>query len=87
MAKIHKVFPAFYNGISEQISELMTDTQCKDMTNCIPDIVKGLTKRPPARFVAEDSTLSATSQVIHTYDRGEDNESYIFVATDDSNDP
>ena len=42
--KIHKVYPPFYNGISEQINELSNDTYCRDMINCVPDIVKGINK-------------------------------------------
>ena len=79
MAKVNKIFPSFYNGITEQPPEVSLDTQCQDMVNCIPDVVSGLTKRPPLNFVTSNQLLDA--KVIHTYDRGEDDEEYIFYAT------
>lgn len=61
MAKVNKVFPSPYNGISEQIPEMMLDTQCLDMVNCVPDLILGLTKRPPAIWVTRIPGLSTGS--------------------------
>jgi len=58
MAKVNKVFPSPYNGISEQIPELMLDSQCLDMVNCVPDLILGLSKRPPAIFKTRIPGLS-----------------------------
>ena len=83
MPKVHKVYPPFFNGVSEQSPELILDNQCKEMNNCVPDIVVGLTKRPPAvtqktyDFATYPEFTTAT--IFHTYDRGEDNEEYLFV--------
>jgi len=87
MAKVNKIYSSFYNGISQQIPELMHETNCKDMLNCIPDLVLGTTKRPPANYVTKDDTLPVDSKIVHTYDRGEDDEEYIFVGTGDVDDP
>lgn len=91
MAKINKVYPAFYNGVSQQSPELALDSNCKDMTNCIPDIVRGLRKRPPLKYKTKRDFATypemETATVFHTYDRGEDNEEYILVNTNDSNNP
>ena len=91
MSKINKFFPAFFNGVSQQSPELVLDNQCKEMTNCIPDIVRGITKRPPATFVtSKDYTTypeMETATVFHVYDRGEDDEEYIMLQTDSASEP
>lgn len=87
MAKINKVYPSFFNGVSQQAPELILDNQCKEMVNCVPDLVQGLQKRPPAKFVARRAFSSfpfmETAKVFHTYDRGEDEEEYIMLETPD----
>ena len=91
MSKINKVYPAFFNGVTQQNPELALDSQCKEMTNCVPDLVKGLTKRPPTKFqrVLNNSEVSYadTATIFHTYDRGEDDEEYIMLETGETSDP
>lgn len=91
MAKINKVYPAFFNGVSQQSPELVLDNQCKEMVNCIPDIVQGITKRPPLRYVTsrgfDQYPEMENASVFHTYDRGEDDEEYIMVNVDDESAP
>jgi hypothetical protein len=91
MSKINKVYPAFFNGVSQQSPELVLDNQCKEMVNCIPDIVKGITKRPPLKYVTsrrfDQYPEMENASVFHTYDRGEDDEEYIMVNVDDADDP
>jgi hypothetical protein len=91
MPKINKVYPPFFNGVSQQQTELILDNQCKEMINCVPDLVAGLTKRPAAKFsAARDFDTYPTLEnatVFHTYDRGEDLEEYIFLENDDPDDP
>ena len=85
MAKINKVYGAFFNGVSQQNPELALDNQCKEMINCMPDVVRGIKKRPPAVLTKhQDSTTNpqlADSYVFHSYDRGENNEEYLMMAT------
>lgn len=85
--KIHKVYPSFYNGVSEQSAELSLDNQCKEMINCVPDLVKGLHRRPPAVYKQHQTVFNSGTKIFHTYDRGEDSEEYIFLATGDYNNP
>lgn len=91
MAKINKTYAAFFNGVTEQGAELALDNQCKEMINCLPDIVRGIRKRPPSVYVTHQTPATnpniATSRVIHSYDRGEDDEEYIVVATGSGTDP
>lgn len=86
MAKVNKVYASFYNGVSEQVPELILDTNCKDMVNCLPNIVYGLKKRPPLKFKS-NLTYRANGKLFHSYDRGEDNEEYLMIATGDYNTP
>ena len=91
MPKINKVYPPFFNGVSQQNPELVLDNQCRQMINCVPDLVTGLQKRPPVKFksVRDYATYPemVNAKVFHTYDRGEDNEEYIFLETFDAADP
>jgi len=91
MPKIHKVYPPFYNGVSQQNPELILDNQCKEMVNCIPSVVEGLLKRPPVNhqktITFADQPEMADGKVFHTYDRGENDEEYIFVETSDYDNP
>lgn len=87
MPKVNKTYPSFYNGVSQQSSELILDNQCRDMVNCIPDLVLGLSKRPPVRYSTSSGSYLASAKIFHTYDRGEDNEEYIFLQTNVYNDP
>ena len=91
MAKINKVYGAFFNGVSQQNPELALDNQCKEMINCMPDVVRGIKKRPPAVLTEhQDITTNpemATSYVFHSYDRGENNEEYIMMGTGSATDP
>ena len=75
MPKVSKTYSAPYNGISEQSDELVLDVQCKDMINCIPDVVLGVQRRNGTKYVA---TLASTFRPFHSYDRGEGNEKYII---------
>ena len=91
MPKINKIYPSFFNGVSQQSPELMLDNQCREMVNCVPDIVQGLTKRPPVLHTRTMDFVTyptlETAKIFHTYDRGEDNEEYIFLATSDATAP
>jgi hypothetical protein len=90
MAKINKVYPSFYNGVTQQSPELTLDNQCKDMVNCVPDLVRGLRKRPPALFTTRRDFATypemENAKIFHTYDRGEDEEEYILLETLDKAD-
>ena len=85
MAKINKVYPPFFNGVSQQNPELVLDNQCREMINCVPNLVQGLQKRPPLKYVTRRDYATypemETARVFHTYDRGEGTEEYIIMET------
>lgn len=59
MAGITQTIPSYIQGISAQPDELKKPGQVVDMLNAIPDVSRGLIKRPGARLVApltDDST-------------------------------
>lgn len=85
--KIHKIYPSFYNGVTEQPPELALDNQCKEMINCVPDLIKGLHRRPPVTYKQHQTIFNVGTKIFHTYDRGEDNEEYIFMYTGDYTNP
>lgn len=87
MAKISKLYPGFYNGESEQMDELILDTQCREMINCIPSIISGLKRRNGTTSVIDLNELSLASNIFHTYNRGEDDEEYVFIKTTNSSNP
>ena len=86
MPKVNRVYSSFYNGVSEQVPELMLETNCKEMINCIPNIVYGLKKRPPLKHY-NSLTYRENGYIFHSYDRGEDDEEYIMIATGNYNEP
>lgn len=86
MPKVNKVYASFYNGVSEQVPELILDTNCKEMINCLPNIVYGLKKRPPLKF-KNNLTYRTNGKLFHSYDRGEDDEEYLMISTGDYDTP
>lgn len=86
MPKIEKTFPSPYGGISEQSTELMLDTQCVDMVNCIPDVVLGTQRRNGTKFVGKNE-LGLGDKVFHFYDRGEGEEVYFMCLEDSTTNP
>ncbi len=78
MASITQTIPNFYGGISKVPDSAKGQGQVKDALNCIPDINKGLSKRPGARRVGTSTLSNATSDGswFHYY-RDEAEGSYI----------
>lgn len=91
MSKLNKVYGAFFNGVSQQNPELALDNQCREMINCIPDVVRGIKKRPPANLVTFQDINSnpdfLVSYIFHSYDRGENDEEYMMMATNNPVEP
>lgn len=79
MPKVSKTYSAPYNGISEQNDELVLDVQCRDMVNCIPDVVLGVQRRNGTEYIA---ALNPAFNPFHSYDRGEGDEQYIVGIQD-----
>lgn len=75
MAKVSKTYSAPYGGMSEQNDELVLDILCKDMVNCLPDIILGVQRRNGTEYIG---TFPKAVKLFHNYDRGEGNERYLF---------
>ena len=53
MTSVSQIIPNFVQGINEQPDELKKPGQVRDAVNCIPDVTKGLVKRPGYELLAE----------------------------------
>ena len=78
MANIRQTVPSYSAGISEQPDHLKFPGQVKDAINAVPDITKGLFKRPGARRVGTDklTNLQNGGSFFH-YFRDENEGSYV----------
>ena len=78
MASVTQTIPSFTGGISEQPDQLKFPGQVKDVTNAIPDITRGLYKRPGAKRVGTTPLANVQSggSWFH-YHRDEEEGSYI----------
>ena len=89
MPLISTSFPNLNGGVSQQPPSQRLDNQCEAQENAIPQVIGGLTKRPPTEFVGElkKSGGAATKlggDFIHFIQRDE-NEKYILgIETDGS---
>ena len=78
MASITQTIPNFFGGISEVPDSQKGQGQVNDALNCIPDLNRGLYKRPGARRVGTSPLANATSDgVWFHYYRDETEGSYI----------
>tara|TARA_Y100000994_G_scaffold37146_2_gene27992 strand:- start:10698 stop:13601 length:2904 start_codon:yes stop_codon:yes gene_type:complete len=78
MPSITQTIPSFTGGLSEQPDQLKFPGQVKDVQNAIPDITKGLYKRPGAKRVGVDPLPNvATGGSWFHYHRDEEEGSYI----------
>ena len=78
MASVTQTIPNFFGGISKVPDSQMGQGQVKDALNCIPDLNKGLYKRPGAMRVGTAPLSGATSTgVWFHYYRDETEGSYI----------
>ena len=78
MASVTQTIPSFTGGLSEQPDQLKFPGQVKDVQNAIPDITKGLYKRPGAKRVGTDPLPNvATGGSWFHYHRDEEEGSYI----------
>jgi len=78
MASVTQTIPSFTGGISEQPDQLKFPGQVKDVTNAIPDITRGLYKRPGAKRVgtAPLANVQSGGSWFH-YHRDDEEGSYI----------
>lgn len=71
-------------GISQQPDRIRLEGQCTLQENFLPDVVRGLTRRPSTYFVKKlsDTAFSPLAKY-HAYDRG--NEAYMVALEPDTN--
>ena len=78
MASVTQTIPSFTGGISEQPDQLKFPGQVKDVVNAIPDITRGLYKRPGAKRVGTTPLANVqTGGSWFHYHRDEEEGSYI----------
>ena len=78
MASVTQTIPSFTGGISEQPDQLKFPGQVKNVVNAIPDITRGLYKRPGAKRINSQPLPSvATGGSWFHYHRDEEEGSYI----------
>ena len=78
MASITQTIPQYSLGMSEQPDQLKFPGQVTEVTNAIPDLTKGLFKRPGAKRIGTDklSNVQSGGSWFH-YFRDETEGSYI----------
>lgn len=78
MSAITQRIPDFFGGINEAPDQYKGQGQVRDAVNCIPDLTRGLYKRPGAKRIGTTSLAGATSSShwFHYY-RDETEGSYI----------
>lgn len=70
-------------GVSQQPDRIRLEGQCTLQENCIPDVVKGLTRRPAANLIGRLSAGISSLCKMHDYDRGD--EAYFMHIEPNSN--
>lgn len=80
MALVSETIPALWGGISQQSPASRHVTQCDDMVNCLPSIVRGLSKRPPLEHVATITQMDGDAKA-HFMHR-DANEQYVAIFGD-----
>ena len=67
MAGVTQLIPNYVLGISEQPDELKLPGQVVDLKNGMPDVTRGLIKRPASQLVASISPNSGTLSWFNIY--------------------
>lgn len=71
-------------GVSQQPDRIRLEGQCTLQENAIPDVVKGLTKRPATLHVNKIADVMVSEKCkFHSYDRGD--EAYFMLIEPNSN--
>ena len=82
MAGITQTIPTYWGGISEQPDELKKPGQVTEAINIIPDVTKGLLKRPGSKLIGGD--INAQESKWFSYYRDETEQYIGQVARDGS---
>ena len=81
MASVTQQIPNYIFGISEQPDELKSPGQVRDCVNALPDVTRGLVKRPGTETIATltGGTTDSKTHWFHIY--RDENEQYIGKVT------
>jgi hypothetical protein len=80
MTSVSQIIPNFVQGINEQPDELKKPGQVRNAVNCIPDVTKGLVKRPGYELLAElPSDVDGGGTWFSMYREDEDGEHLRYV--------
>ncbi len=85
-ALVNKSLDNLVMGVSQQYSEGRKDGQVEELINCIPSITRGIMRRNPidTRVTLPNLTLEDTLAFTYMYDRGNDDEQYLFTIPGDT---
>lgn len=79
MPLVSQTISALFNGVSQQATAVRDESQSEEMVNCLPTIVKGVGRRPPAQFITQLlSGITGTNLFVHFIDRSK-TEKYVVV--------
>lgn len=79
MAYVSTAWGRPIQGVSQQPDRVRLEGQCTKQENAIPDVVKGLTKRPALNYVNNILGYEVSeNSAFHSYDRG-DEQYFMFV--------
>jgi len=76
MSSVSQIIPNFIGGINDQPDELKKPGQVRDAVNVIPDVVKGLYKRPGYKTIMSTDVGSGTWMTMPVEDNDGD---YLFL--------
>lgn len=83
MAYVSTAWGRPIQGVSQQPDRVRLEGQCTKQENAIPDVVRGLTKRPATNFIAQLAGAQLSENcAFHSYDRGD--EQYFMVVEPNS---
>jgi hypothetical protein len=86
MALLQETNSGLFNGVSQQPASMRLKSQCEQQENAIGELVRGLYKRPPSKFIRDLGSVVASESYVHKIDR-DINERYVVIFTDDGTEP
>lgn len=78
MANITTTIPNLIQGVSQQSPTVRLAGQCEEQLNGLSTVTKGLTKRPPARLIANLEDVATEGDFVHFINRSE-TERYVVI--------
>ena len=79
MSSVSQIIPNFIGGINDQPDELKKPGQVRDAVNVIPDVVKGLYKRPGYEKVNDEPFDVGNGTWFHMYTEEPEGRFVVFI--------